>query len=101
MNEIAPKPDAQAETPQTATFTIANWAEIVKHGGPHAEVIIKHYSDGVVSAARINAAMLGIVTLAICGLAYFALVNGEAGIAEKIVIALLAFVGGYGAGRNK
>lgn len=60
---------------------------------------IKAAESGQTRRQYVTSAMLVAVVASVCGLAWASIVAGQAQIAEKIVIGLLAFLGGIGARR--
>lgn len=101
---------------QKTEISIANWDKIVEHAGPHAKEAVAAWRSTEVDKVRLaeagatertkylalsGFAVLACVVLSVVYLACASIEAGRADIAEKIVIGLLAFVGGYGARQAK
>lgn len=102
--------------------TILDFERVAAVVVPHAEAIVKAYHSGLAETARVSAGadvekariaengattrhkwitwMLCAVVALLSSLAAYALHAGEPGVAEKIIIALFAFLGGFASGRR-
>jgi hypothetical protein len=93
-----PAPDAAQPPPAQPVDPVVPWEKIWATGGPYIEKIVQaainamersHHNTG-----QITGLLLGLIIVSLTGFATLALLEGRVDTAEKVIIALVSFLGG-------